>query len=362
MEKGTSKFLNKQDVIKALNGKRIVVKKLDEFILAMMDSVKMPGLSIAIINNAEIAYHRAFGVKNINTLEKVDEQTLFESGSLSKPLFAYFVMKHVEKGILDLDKPLFEYLPYQDIAYDDRYKLITARMVLCHTSGFPNWRFDIRLFDNWRNEPIWTKYKLGIKFTPGTAFQYSGEGYQYLVKVVARLRGTNSRGLDDIFQNEVAEPLGAQQLYYIWNDYIAQHKATGHRDGKATDNEPCGDPNIFGAAYSLYTEATNYAKFLIAMMQVRGIAKETWDEMLKEHVNLPVDHEFRKNGITGWSLGFAIEPTSNGVRYVHSGDNGDFQSYCHFYRGKDYGIAFFSNSDKIHTTQFTQKLNMFLEE
>ncbi len=360
MKKHTSKFLkNKQDVIRTVDGKQIAVKKLDEFILTMMDSVKIPGLSIAIINNAKVVYHRAFGVKKINTLEKVNEQTIFEAGSMSKPLFAYFIMKQVEKGILDLDKPLYEYLPYQDIAYDDRYKLITARMVLCHTSGFPNWRND----------------KLDIKFTPGTAFQYSGEGYQYLAKVVAYLRGTDFKGLDSIFQKEVAEPLGAQQLHYIWNDYIAQHKATGHRDGKATDNGPIekkpwichlvpfqGDPNIFGAAYSLHTEATNYAKFLIAMMQEKGITKETWDEMLKEQVSLPIDNEYRKNGITGWSLGFAIEPTSNGVRYIHDGSNGDFQSYCHFYKEKDYGIVFFSNSDKIISTQFIQRLSAFLEE
>jgi CubicO group peptidase (beta-lactamase class C family) len=69
----------------------------------------------------------------------VNDQTLFEAASVSKPIFAYFVMRMVEKGLLNLDTPLYKYLPYPDIEHDDRYKLITARMVLNHTTGFPNW-------------------------------------------------------------------------------------------------------------------------------------------------------------------------------------------------------------------------------
>ena len=65
-----------------------------------MDSMKLPGLSIAIINDAKIIYHRTFGVTNVDTKEKVSEETLFDAGSMSKTPFTYLVMKMVEQGIL----------------------------------------------------------------------------------------------------------------------------------------------------------------------------------------------------------------------------------------------------------------------
>ncbi len=71
----------------------------------------IPGLSIALIRDAEVAWSRGFGVKNVETKEAVDDNTVFEAASLSKPVFAYAVMKLVDSGRLDLDTPLTKYLP-----------------------------------------------------------------------------------------------------------------------------------------------------------------------------------------------------------------------------------------------------------
>jgi hypothetical protein len=161
--------------INTLSGNEITIVDMDNYLKAQMDSFGLPGLSMALINDAKIVYSRTFGVTNVDTKEKVTEETLFDAGSMSKTPFTYLVMKMVEKGILNLDQPLYTYLPYPDIAYDDRYKLITARMVLSHTSGFPNWRFFNK--DN----------KLDIKFTPGTQYLYSGEGFEYLAKMTFRI-------------------------------------------------------------------------------------------------------------------------------------------------------------------------------
>ena len=173
--------------IKTLNGNEITPAEMDEYLKNQMDSIGLPGLSIAIINEAKIIYHRTLGVTNVDTKEKVSQETLFDAGSMSKTPFAYLVMKMVERGILNLDRPLYTYLPYPDIAYDDRYKLITARMVLSHTSGFPNWRI--------LNEDK----KLDIKFTPGTQYLYSGEGFEYLANVVAHLKNIQKNDLQDLF-------------------------------------------------------------------------------------------------------------------------------------------------------------------
>lgn len=333
--------------IKAVSGRKIQVSELDKFISKTMDSLQLPGLSIAIINDAEVVYHRTFGVKNReDPQEKVDERTIFEGASLSKPLFAYFVMKMVEKGIIELDKPLYEYLPHPGIKdNDERYKLITARIVLSHTTGFPNWAHD---------KPM------EIKFTPGTDFSYSGEGYQYLAAVIAVQNKTNWRaGLDSIFQKQVALPLAMHYTTYMeGNENVSKNKARGHIDGKTTAVDTPG--KAFGAGYSLHSEAVDYSKFLIAMINEEGLQKATFHEMLKEQIHFSDDSELKKIGQTGWCLGLSMRPTPYGMRYLHTGNNHDFQAYCCFNKEKRYGLVFFTNSNKAF--EFYGKLGRYLDD
>jgi CubicO group peptidase (beta-lactamase class C family) len=160
--------------IKTISGRKIKTADLDAFIVKQMDSLSVIGLSMAIIENGKIAYSKNYGFKNNKTKEQVNDSTLFEACSLSKPVFAFFVLKLVEKGILDLDKPL--YLYYQDPKVDTAkgyYKLLTARMVLCHASGFPNWRenedFTKTLY--FENKPG-TKYGYSVKVINILLWQY----------------------------------------------------------------------------------------------------------------------------------------------------------------------------------------------
>src|SRR6266404_2332314 len=108
--------------IRILTGKYVSAEALDKFLHQQMDSLGVPGLSIAVINNDQIVYHNAMGFANIDTKAKVDEQSVFEAASMSKPVFAYLVMKMVDKGLLNLDTPLYKYMPYPDIDKDERYK------------------------------------------------------------------------------------------------------------------------------------------------------------------------------------------------------------------------------------------------
>lgn len=353
----------KQNYITSSGGKQISVNDLDKFLQAKMDSMEIPGLSIVLIENAEVAYHRTFGLKNSNSTEKIDNNTIFEAASLSKPLFAYFVMKQVEKGLIDLDKPLYEYLPYPDVAHDDRYKLITARIVLSHQTGFPNWRPN--RWDQKFSDMKFSDRKFDMEFEPGTKFKYSGEGYQYLAKVIAHINNVEEGNLDSIFQKEVAEPLGAEYLSYNWNVSIAKHKAYGHWDGKPTHNG-IGDINVneFGAAHSLHTEPINYSKFIIALMQRKGLTQESFNELFKEQVKVPKENNFfsKATGNTSWGLGLGIQPTSHGLQYSHYGDNGHFSSYFNFYLNQKSGIILFTNSYKLYTTNFISDLGKFLGE
>ena len=238
---------------------------LDRVLKAYLDYYKIPGISVAVIKDSKVVYHRGLGVKNTLTQEPVTDDTVFEAASMTKPVCAYIVLRLVDRGILKLDTPLYTYLPYEDIAYDDRYKLITARMVLTHRSGFPNWRSG----------------KLDIKFTPGTQFSYSGEGFVYLGKVVEKLTG---KKLVQLCQEEVFEPLGIEHASLVWTDEIAKLTATGHG---ATSPMAKGRPSQPNMAASLHVDAKNYAKFLIAYVQGKGLAEATARDMLRSQGAIP---------------------------------------------------------------------------
>jgi len=117
-----------------------IQQTLDKRLPQLLDSASIPGMSITVIQNGTVEYSKNLGVKEQGKPDEISEHTVFEAASLTKPIAAYCAMKLVEEGKLELDKPLFEYLEYPDLGDDGRAKVITARMVLSHQTGLPNWR------------------------------------------------------------------------------------------------------------------------------------------------------------------------------------------------------------------------------
>jgi len=338
-----------------LSGKKLNTDRLDKYIVKQMDSLQMPGLSFALINNGKVVYHKAIGKANTQTQEKINDQSLFEAASLSKTVFAYYVLKLVDEKLLDLDTPLYKYLPYKDIEKDERYKMITARMALSHTTGFPNWRY----FDK-RDENLYKYGELYLKFTPGTQFSYSGEGYHYLTQVVAHLKHLSITTLEPEFQKEVANPLRMNHSWFTGNKYITTHKVWGHVKGKTRERRWSGsfpeqDSTWFNTAGGLHTDALDYSSFLIGLMKGKGLSKGSFNEIFKEQVALSKDApHYIYNHDTGWGLGIAIRPVSYGVIYEHGGNNTDFQSGFKINKANKSGYVLFTNSDQ--GIEFNQKM------
>lgn len=244
------KFYN---TLKGLDNREIRTDSLRRFIEKDMALFKIPAISIAVINDGKIIFADNIGVKNQVTKEKVNQYSIFEACSLSKPVFAYFVMKQVQKGAIDLDKPLYQYYKEENIEWGENYKSLTVRMILCHASGFPNWR-------EHANE------KLKFLFPPGTRYGYSGEGYQYLARVLMHILKTDDTGLNALFQKEVVKPLRVQSMNFIWNEELSKIKVYSHSKGLPTDNGSQGPADWFGCAGSLHTNAGDYAKLLVKLL------------------------------------------------------------------------------------------------
>lgn len=300
----------------------------------LMEKGGVPGLSIAVIRGGKTVWTGNFGVRDAETRKPVASDTMFNVGSLSKPVFAYGVLKLVDAGKLKLDEPLAPYLPKEFIEGDPRFMQITARIVLSHRTGFPNWPPD--------GKP------LVIHFTPGERFSYSGAGMVFLQKAVEKITG---KPLNDYLQEAVFTPLGMKHSSYVWNPAFENEVAVGHNvGGVPVDLFKAVQAN---AAASLETTAEDYAIFLDAVLQKKGLKPATLREM--EAPQIAVDPSC-SNCVEGtpsgklstsifWGLGFGIEKTAEGQSLWHWGDNGVFKAFFVVRPATRSGVVYMTNSE-----------------
>jgi CubicO group peptidase (beta-lactamase class C family) len=214
----------------------------------LLQRTHVPGLSLALVQDAAVVWTAACGRAHLQPPRDVTPDTVFQAASLSKPLFAYAVLGLVRCGHLDLDAPLTAYLPDAYVPDDPLLPAITARRVLCHLTGWPNWRPEVG--------------PLVRERVPGEAFGYSGEGYLYLQAVVERLVG---KPLEGYMQEAVLDPLGMASCTFHWAAPGDPRVAQPHdREGR-----PC-EPYIGErpeASSSLHTTPSDYARFLCALLR-----------------------------------------------------------------------------------------------
>jgi len=286
-----------------------LIAHLQQRIPQLMQEGEVPALVIALIREGKLVWHHSFGVKNTETKEPVTDSTIFEAASLSKPVFTYAVLKLVDRGQFDLDKPLNQYLPgHYDVGDDPRLNQIIARRVLSHTTGFPNWRP--------QNSPT-----LKIFFTPGEKFSYSGEGFVYLAKVVEHITG---EPFDAFMKKTVFDPLGMNGSSYIWQDKYERLKADRHNFiGKPTGLNKVTEAN---AAASLNTTASDYGKFVAAILKGTGLKKETGKLMLTPQIyvdeactNCTTRPLEKLSSQVAWGLGWGLQNTDEGISFWHWG-------------------------------------------
>ncbi|HEX7158705.1 MAG TPA: serine hydrolase [Edaphobacter sp.] len=312
------------------------VASLTQDIPNLMQQADIPGLSIALIENGRTAWLRSFGTVDPATNAPVTDHTRFSAASLSKPVFAYAVLKLVDQGKLDLDTPLTHYWPAAspypiDPANDPRLAQITARFVLSHRTGFPNWRPD--------------GGTLKIFFTPGERFSYSGEGYVYLQRTVERIEG---KRLNQIMPELVFTPLGMHDSTYI------SQAGPGTTSGYSPSLKP-RDPikSLDGtAASSLLTNAHDYALFVEGILSGRGLKPATLRQM--ETPQIAVDPTCTnctdRHAPTTlskeifWGLGWGIEQTSTGEYLWHWGDNPNYKAFVSIDLNRRRAVVVFTNS------------------
>jgi CubicO group peptidase (beta-lactamase class C family) len=335
----------------------------------MMEWANVPGLSIALIKDGKLAWARGFGVREANKQAPVDADTIFPAASLSKPVFTYAVLKMREEKLIDLDRPLVSYLDAKDLPDDPRTKQITARHCLTHSTGWQNWRFA-------------KGNTLQFAFAPGEKWQYSGEGFFLLQRVVEHIAG---KGFEEVMRERVLNPLGMKRSSYIRQSEHDANFAAGHNSrgfpsefGSSQQRQKLLDlatqwkkpltswryeeqlramqevqpdlppfPNFMtpNSAGSLITTAPEYAQFMLRLMDkapsdAHSLTEATRREMLTPQVKI--------NSAIAWGIGIGLQTESGRTCFWHWGDNGNWKTFMFGDPAARSGVAVFTNGTNGH--------------
>lgn len=318
-----------------------VIARIEQLAPPLMQELHVPGLSICLIEKEQLLWSKNFGLADAGRTDSVTSATIFEACSMSKPVFAWLVLKLADDGRIDLDTPLSRYRREEFVSLaEDSGRQITARMVLSHSSGLPNWRKG----GEERGGP------LPLYFQPGLKFGYSGEGIYYLQRVIEQITG---EPLERLARRLLFEPLGLKESSFLWSETLSPLMAAGHDNS----GQPLPRSRYLHAngAYTLYTTAEEYARLMTTMLGKESgggpvLSNKMRQEMVQHQLRMDTrevtDRPGRYLGVSAWrGLGWAIDATITRDILYHSGANQTgFRCYCQYNREEGSGIVIMTNS------------------
>jgi len=325
-------------------GKKLRSKVFDKNIEMILQETGIPAISIAIIEDNKVVFSNGYGIKEKGKPDKVNGETLFEGCSLSKTFLVYLAYRLVDEGKLELNRPLYKYLPYKPLEYDERYKKITAKMVLNHSSGLENWQA--------MNDP----QKLEILSAPGEKFGYSGEGFNYLAAVIEVILGVDY----EHYMNElVYAPLNLERTFSSFSkdgnfplNYAIGHQTFGTKVKKMKNDIPV-------PAGGNHFTAKDYATLITTIFDGKHLSLDSRKTLLDTIVSL----KQYSSSKYFYGQGFEIMINNGDTIISQGGSNPGFKALLFYSVPTRRGFVMLTNSDRgkwiaEKISELTVKLNL----
>jgi CubicO group peptidase (beta-lactamase class C family) len=266
-----------------LDGRHLSPDALEHIVSGAMTRARVPALGLAIINHGEIVYMAGFGYRDVEHRLPLTDTSVMYAASLTKAMFAHLTMQLVDDGTIALDTPIARYLPkplpqyekYADLSADPRWRRITPRMLLSHTSGLPNWRF------------VNADGKLDLKFEPGVQYSYSGEGINLLQFVIEQHTGKN---VGDLMRTRVFDRFGMTRTSMTWQPSFQSELAYGY--DSAGNSVGHNERASVRAAGSADTDLADIARFIRGVLRGDGSSDASRRAMLAPQIRIRTPHEF----------------------------------------------------------------------
>jgi CubicO group peptidase (beta-lactamase class C family) len=296
----------------------------DQEIVQLMQREKLQGLALAVIDDGEIKSVRTWGWRNAEKKLPLQKDTIMYGASLTKAAFAYMLLQLADEGRLDLDAPLERLLPrplpeykkpfdYADLAGDERWRRITPRILLTHSSGFANFRW---------LEP---DKKLRFHFDPGARYAYSGEGFYLLQLILEQGLGLDTKAE---MQRRVFDRFGMRNTSMQWRPDFASNLADGYdENGKM---EPHDERSNVRAAGSMDTSIEDQARLWAGVVRGDGLSPASRAALARGWLPIASRHQFPpfEEGSAAWPQRLAaglgvvtFQDRSGGAGWFKGGHN-----------------------------------------
>ena len=272
-----------QSVTAGLDGGKLTPGQIDSTVNRLIEAAHVTGAGIALFHGGKIVYLKTYGMRDTGNNLPLTPDSVMNAASLTKSAFATVVMRLVQRGKLNPDEPIEQYLgkplgdfaPYADLKGDPRTAALTLRILLDHTSGFANFPW------------MESDHKLHMHYDPGTHYGYSGEGINLAQFVVEKVTGKSATQL---MQEELFGPVNMSRSSMIWLPTFESDFANGYDEhGGSLGPEQHTRP---GAAGSMETTPRDYAAFLSALMRSKVLSPATRDKMLTPQIRIHSAHQF----------------------------------------------------------------------
>jgi len=240
---------------------------IEQEVSKWLTEAKVPGIAIASIENSKV--HTILKGTDLEG-KPITATTIFDVASLTKTITTLTVLKLAQQKKIDLDEPLYTYWIDPDVREDLRHQKLTPRIILSHQSGFKNWRY------------LYEDKKLAFDFEPGTQFQYSGEGFEYLRKALEHKFDTSFEALADSL---VFDPIGMENSSLVWDDKIEELAFAGAHDNEAQayTYEKNYEAN---AADNLLTNLSDFVKLAKNLLDTNYLNAKGYAEMRLSHAKV----------------------------------------------------------------------------
>lgn len=256
---------------------------IDAVALRLMAAENVQGLALAVIEEGKVAYVVTYGRRSVERNLPLTVDTIMYGASLTKTAFAYLVLQLVDEGRLGLDTPVGELLPrplpeyaeFADLADDERWRLLTPRILLTHTSGFANFRW------------LEADGRLRFHHDPGIRYGYSGEGFYILQLILEEGLGLDVGGE---MQARVFDRFGMKDTSMSWRPDFAANLADGY--GLDGAMEPHDERGSVSAAGSMDTSIADQARLWAGIVRGDGLSVASRAELVRPQAPITSLHQF----------------------------------------------------------------------
>ncbi|ACV27167.1 serine hydrolase domain-containing protein [Kangiella koreensis] len=281
------------------------------------ETAKIPGVAVAYIKDGKTQWVSLYG--EASEENPVKETTLFNVASLTKPVFSMLTLQLVEEGKLTLDESLSQYWVDPDVKSDPRHNELTARLVLSHQTGFPNWR---------RDKP------LAFMFSPGERHEYSGEGFDYLRKAV---EVNTDMTMPKLMTDYITKPLAMNNTYFGWQPDKDASIATRYDEAAQEIEHKPFYKDSYSAACCTLTTINDYSKFIAWVGQGAGLS----DELLSDVQTLQSQHD---NPVEYYGLGWRLIKLPETTYLMHDGREPGVRAFATVAPETGEGLVILTNS------------------